>query len=168
MLVLSCGGGGGGNSGGGPTAPVDNSVGRVDISPTGSLALVSGATSTLSATAFTKSNQSLGASGITWASSNDAVASVSGGVVTAKLVGNATITASSGSVSSVGVTVTVAAGAASQLGIRTQPADAASAATMTTQPVIEVRDAAGNLIVTSTASVTVAIAGGDTKRRGRR
>jgi hypothetical protein len=162
MLVLSCGGGGGGNSGGGPTAPVDNSVGRVDISPTGSLALVSGATSTLSATAFTKSNQSLGASGITWASSNDAVASVSGGVVTAKLVGNATITASSGSVSSVGVTVTVAAGAASQLGIRTQPADAASAATMTTQPVIEVRDAAGNLIVTSTASVTVAIAGGGT------
>ena len=160
LLVLSCGGGGGGNSGGGPTAPVDNSVGRVDISPTGSVALVSGATSTLSATAFTKSNQSLGASGITWASSNDAVASVSGGVVTAKLVGNATITASSGSVSSVGVTVTVTAGAASQLGIRSQPAGAASAATMTTPPVIEVRDAAGNPIVTSTASVTVAIATG--------
>jgi hypothetical protein len=160
LLVLSCGGGGGGSNNGGPTAPVDNSVGRVDISPTGSIALVSGATNTLTATAFTKGNQSLGASGIAWASSNDAVASVTGGVVTAKLVGNATITASSGSVSSAGVTVTVSPGAASTLGIRTQPAGAASAAAMATQPVVEVRDAAGNLIVTSTASVTVAIASG--------
>ena len=161
LLVLSCGGGGGNSGGGGPTAPpVDNSVGRVDISPTGSIALVSGATSTLSATAFTKSNQSLGASGISWTSSNDAVASVVGGVVTAKLVGSATITASSGSISSAGVTVTVSAGAASQLGIRTQPGGAASAVALSTQPVIEVRDAAGNVIATSTAAVTVAIASG--------
>jgi hypothetical protein len=160
LLVLSCGGGGGSNSGGGPTAPVDNSVGRVEISPPSSVALVSGATSTLSATAFTKGNQSLGTAGIAWASSNDAVASVTGGIVTAKLVGSATITASSGSVSSVGVTVTVSPGAASQLGLKTQPAGAASAAAMTTQPVVEVRDAAGNPIVASTASVTVAIASG--------
>jgi hypothetical protein len=159
LLVLACGGGGGSNNIG-PTTPVDNSVGRVDISPTGAVALASGATSTLSATAFTKSNQPLGASGITWASSNDAIASVSGGVVTAKLIGIATITASSGSVSSAGVTVTVSPGAASQLGVKTQPAGAASAATMTTQPVVEVHDAAGNVVVTSTTSVTVAIASG--------
>lgn len=159
-MLVSCSGGGGGNNGGGPTAPVDNSVGRIDVTPLAPLALMSGSSATLTATAFTKDNRSLGSAGVTWTSSNDNVASVAGGVVTAKLVGTATITATSGSVSSAGVTVTVSAGAASQLSIRTQPDGASSAATMTTPPVVEVRDAAGNLVISSTVSITVALASG--------
>jgi hypothetical protein len=123
------------------------------------VALASGGTSTLTATAFTKNNVSLG-SNVLWASSNDAVASVSAGVVTARLVGTATITATSGSVSSAGVTVTVTPGAAAQLALRTQPDGAASAAPLATQPVVEVRDAAGNVVTTSTLPVTVALASG--------
>ena len=105
-------------------------------------------------------NASLGSSGIAWASSNDAVASVSGGVVTAKLVGSATITASSGSVSSSGVTVTVTAGAPSQLAIKTQPDGAASGVALTAQPIVEIRDAAGNVVNASLLVVTAAMATG--------
>ena len=161
--VASCGGGGGGagNSGGGtPTAPVDNSVSRIDIAPAASVSLASGTTTTLSATAFTKTNTSLGSSGLSWASSNDAVAAVLGGVVTAKLVGTATITATSGSVSSAGVAITVTVGAPTILALRTQPGGAASGAAFTTQPVVEVRDAAGNLATTSSAPVTIAVGSG--------
>jgi hypothetical protein len=158
LLLAACSGGGGG--GDGSTAPTDNSVSRVDISPTAPAALVSGATTTLSATAFTKDNRSLGSSGVTWSSSSDAIASVAGGVVTAHLVGTATITASSSGISSAGVTVTVSAGAAAQLGIRTQPGGAAAGAAMTTQPIVEVRDAAGNLVTSSAVSVTVALTSG--------
>ena len=163
-VVVACGGGGGGgsnNSGStGVTTPVDNSVGRVDVAPTAPITLQSGATATLSASAFTRDGRSVSSASFTWLSSNDAVASVSGGVITAKLVGTASITATSGSVSSSAVTVTVTPGAAAQLGVRTQPSGAASAVALTVQPVIEVRDAAGNLVSTASTAVTVAVASG--------
>lgn len=158
LLVAACSGGGGG--GAGPTAPVDNSVSRVDVTPTTPISLASGATTTLSATAYTKDGRSLGASGVSWASSNESVATVVGGLVTARLLGTAIITATSGSISSSGLTLTVTAGAASQLGIRTQPSGAASGAVLTTQPVVEIRDAAGNLVTASAAAVTVALGSG--------
>ncbi|GDX86112.1 hypothetical protein LBMAG44_00250 [Gemmatimonadota bacterium] len=158
IALASCGGGGDG--GRTPTAPVDNSVGRIDLSPASPATLVSGTTTTLSATAFTKDNRSLGTASVAWASSNEAVASVSAGTVTAKLVGTAVITATSGSVSSAGVSVTVTAGAAAQLALRTQPAGATSGAALATQPAVEVRDAAGNVIATATATITAALASG--------
>lgn len=161
--LASCSGGGGDSSGAsgstGPTGPTNTAVARIDISPTTSVAIVSGATTTFAAAAFTSSNQPASAS-ISWASSNDAIATVSGGVVTGHLVGTATITAHSGSVSSAGVSVTVSAGPATQLAVVAQPAGAASGTAFATQPSAEVRDAAGNLIASSTAAVTVAIASG--------
>ena len=152
ITLASCGGGGDGGTT--PTAPVDNSVGRIDLSPASPATLVSGTTTTLNATAFTKDNRSLGTASVAWASSNEAVASVSAGTVTAKLVGTAVITATSGSVSSAGVSVTVTAGAAAQLALRTQPAGATSGAALATQPAVEVRDAAGTVIATATATIT--------------
>lgn len=158
--LASCGGGGGGDSKSIFTAPVDNSVSRIDIAPAAPTSLMSGAIATFTATAFTKTNTSLGSSGVSWASSNDAVASVAGGVVTAKLVGSATITATSGGIASAGVAITVTVGAPTVIALRTQPGGAVSGAAFTTQPAIEVRDAAGNLVSTSTTSVTVAVASG--------
>ena len=159
FLLTACSGGGG-DGGKNPTAPVDNSVSRVDVTPSAPAALVSGTTTTLSATAFTKDNRSLGASSVTWASSNENAASVVSGVVTGRLVGIATITASSGGVTSSGVTITVSAGAPAQIGIRTQPDGAASGTAFATQPIAEVRDAAGNPITSSVATVTAAIGSG--------
>lgn len=46
------------------------------------------------------------------------------------------------------------------LAIRTQPSGGAAGGTLATQPVIEIRDAAGNLVTTSTATVTASIATG--------
>ena len=152
-LQLACGGGD-------ATRPVDNSVARVDVSPASTLALVSGTTGTLTGTPFTKDNRALSATAVTWTSSNDLVASVAGGVVTARLVGTASITATSGGISSAGVTVTVSPGAATQLALRAQPVAGTAYAPFTTAAVVELRDPAGNVANTS-ATVTAAIASGD-------
>ena len=156
LAALACGGGGGGTQ----PPPVDNDVARIDVAPLAPLNLVSGTTATLSATAFNRSGRSLGSASLTWSSSEQNVASVVNGVVTSRLVGSAVITATGGAISSAGVTVTVTAGAAAQLALRTQPAGAASATVLATQPVVEVRDAAGNLVTGSTVSVTAALTSG--------
>ena len=161
ILLVACGGDSGGGGGGGvtPPPPVDNSVSRVDVTPSAAASLVSGATITLVAAAFTKDNRALSSTAITWASSSDGTASVSNGIVTARLAGTAVITASAGGVTSAGVTVTVVPGAPSQIGVRSQPDGAASGSAMTAQPTVEVRDAAGNL-TPGAATVTVAIGAG--------
>jgi hypothetical protein len=161
LAIASCsgGGGGGGNSNGTPTQPTNNTPARVEISPAAPLNLVSGSTATLTATAFASDGRSLGASGITWASSGDGVASVASGLVTAKLVGSATITATAGSATA-SVVVSVTPGAAVTLALRAQPAGGASGAAFTTQPVVEIRDAAGNVVTSSTLAVSVTIASG--------
>jgi alpha-tubulin suppressor-like RCC1 family protein len=51
----------------------------------------------------------------------------------------------------------VSPGSASQLAVTTQAAGAKSGAAFTTQPVVEVRDAAGNRVTDNTATVTIAI-----------
>ncbi|HJR36595.1 MAG TPA: Ig-like domain-containing protein, partial [Gemmatimonadales bacterium] len=58
-------------------------------------------------------------------------------------------------------TITLSAGAASQLSITTQPSNLAqSGVPFTTQPVIQLRDAAGNAVSQAGTNVTVAIASG--------
>lgn len=152
-LIVACGGDSR------PTEP-DNSVARIELTPGTPISLASGSTTTLTAVAYTRDNRSLGSSGMTWSSSSAGVASVSDGVVTAILVGSATITASSGGVSATGVAVTVTPGAASQLAIRTQPDGASSGLPLRTQPVLEIRDAAGNLVTTAGHTVTASLSGG--------
>ena len=161
ILLVACGGDSGGGGGGGSVTqplPADNSVARVDVTPSGAVSLVSGATTTLVAAAFTKDGRPLPAAAISWASSNETTASVSNGIVTARLIGTAAITASAGAASAA-VVVTVVVGAPSQIGVRIQPDGAASGSAMTAQPTVEVRDAAGNLTPTA-ATVTVAIGAG--------
>ncbi len=51
-------------------------------------------------------------------------------------------------------------GAATQLGLLTQPAGAVSGVVLTTQPVIEIRDAAGNRVLGATSAITATIASG--------
>lgn len=153
MMLAACGGAAD------PVAPVDNSVARVVITPATAASLVAGTTTTLSATAFTKDNRALSVA-LVWSSSNEATASVSNGVVTARLVGTATITAASGGVTATGVSFTVTAGAPAQLAVRTQPDGAAAGIPLTSQPVVEVRDSVGNAVTTATTTVSVALASG--------
>lgn len=124
------------------------------------LTLASGSSATLTARALTASGQVINGQAITWISSDPNVAAAVGGVVTAKVVGTSVIAAQAASVIATGLTVTVTPGTASQLGVKVQPAGAASQAAFTTQPVIEIRDAAGNLVPTSTGVVTAALASG--------
>jgi hypothetical protein len=70
------------------------------------------------------------------------------------------VRAAVGGISSGGTPITVTFGKAAALAIRTQPAGAAAGQTLATQPVVEIRDAAGNLVATSTAVVTASIASG--------
>src|SRR5690606_17557105 len=58
--------------------------------------------------------------------------------------------------------ITLGAGAATQLAIVTQPAGGSSGSVLGTQPVVEVRDAQGNVVVSDDATeVTVASFSGD-------
>jgi hypothetical protein len=123
--------------------------------------LVSGATMTLSATVSNAGGGALQGQTIAWSSSDATIATVSpAGEVTAARAGEARITASVGLIHSSPTAITVTPGAASQLAIRTQPLGASSGAALTTQPVIEVRDAAGNLVTTATPTITATIATG--------
>ncbi len=159
LLAAACGGSDAG-TGGVTTPPApDNTPTAVTLSQTGALTLVSGTTTTISATVLARDGRSLGASGVTWTSSDPSIASVSGGTVSASRVGTATITASIASLTA-NVAVTVTPGAAAALAIRTQPVGTTSGSALAAQPVIEIRDLAGNLVTSSTASVTVTIGSG--------
>jgi hypothetical protein len=155
-VASSCGGGGGDSTGPppGPPAPA-----RITLSQTGTVALVSGTTTTVTATVFSANNQQLNVA-VTWTSSDANIARVQDGLVTASRVGSAAITASVGAVTSSPLTVTVTPGPPAQVGLRTQPAGAAAGIAFTTQPVVEIRDAAGNVVTTSTLNVTALLASG--------
>jgi len=58
--------------------------------------------------------------------------------------------------------VTVGSGAATQLVLTTQPVGALSGAAFTTQPVVTIRDSAGNTVTSSTATVTMTVSAGGT------
>jgi hypothetical protein len=112
----------------------------------------------VTATAAAKDGHAVSPS-FTWTSGDQTIATVSGGVITAIKTGTTTITATA-SPASASVQVTVNPGPATQLAVRTQPVGAPVGTPLATQPVIEIRDAAGNLVTTSTASVTASIASG--------
>ncbi len=156
LFLYGCGGGDGSS----PPPPPDNSPATITLTPTGTASLVSGTTLTVTANVLTRDGRPVTGASINWVSSNPQVASVNGGVVTGVLVGTASITAQVGAVTSAPLAVTTTPGPAVALGLRTQPAGAVVGSRLSTQPAVEVRDAAGNTVTTSTPLVTVAIGSG--------
>src|SRR5690348_5025982 len=94
VASVSCGGGGDSGTGPGGDGPV---VTRVDVSP-GSANIFVGKTATLTATPKDVDGATVTGKSIAWSSSDQSVATVSNGVVTAVKPGNVTITAAVGSV----------------------------------------------------------------------
>ncbi len=94
----------------------------------------------------------------------DGVASLTGKMVFAGPAGNYTFTAtsSSGGYTGTSRSVAIAVGAGSKLAIITQPVGGASAALLTTAPVVKVEDVAGNMVTTSNALITVTSSGTST------
>lgn len=133
----------------------------IAVDPANGITVPSGTTISLHASVTNAAGESLLNQPIVWTSSDENVATVSAnGVVTGVHAGQTDIMADIGDVRSTAVTATVTPGAPAQLVIREQPAGAASGAALTTQPAIEIHDAAGNLIQSSTAPVTATIATG--------
>jgi hypothetical protein len=64
------------------------------------------------------------------------------------------------------VALTVTPGSAAQLTLRTQPSGAISTIALATQPVLEIRDNAGNLVTSSTLSITASVSAGSATLSG--
>jgi Big-like domain-containing protein len=155
--LAACGGG----------EKVDNTPASIVVSPSSPQSVASGSSVNLSAQVKNQGGTTLPTAVVTWASSNSTVAAVDqSGKVTASKVGSANITATVGTLSSSPVSVTVTPGAASQLALRTQPSGAVSTAPLTTQPVVEIRDAAGNLVTSSSLAITAQLATGSAALSG--
>ena len=156
--LIGCGGGGD------TTAPkpivVDNTPATIVLAPATPVTLASGLTTTIAASVAAKDGHTITAASVVWASADASVASVSAGVISALKAGSTTISATSGSATAT-IAVTVTVGAPTQLALRTQPVGAVVGSALATQPVVEIRDAGGNLVTSSTASVTVTIASTD-------
>lgn len=151
MALAGCGGDGGT----GPSVPP-----AVAIGGGVSQGLVSGATLQLSATVTDAKGKVVASPAITWTSSDPAVAAVTpGGLVSATLAGSATVTATAIGASG-SVTIAVSPGAPARLTIKTQPTGAAAGAVLGTSPVIELRDAAGNLAAATSVSAAIGSGGG--------
>ncbi len=150
-LLWACGGGD-------STAP--DVAPTVTISSAAGATVMSGATLSLSASATNRRGAAVSNPVVTWTSSASTIASVSSiGVVTGATVGTATISAAyDGATATFAVTVTP--GVPARLAVRTQPQGAASGIAFTTQPVVEIRDAAGNLVPSAPVSVSAVVVGG--------
>lgn len=139
-------------------APARLSTIQASISPA---ALLVGSSASITLTGRDQYGQPFVPVAPAFSSSNTAVASVtSAGLVTGIAPGNATITVSSAGVSTT-VSVSVSSGVATQLRIARPAAGAMNGGVMSTQPVIELRDAQGNLAPANTA-VTVEVGQGGT------
>jgi hypothetical protein len=151
-VLQACGGGGD------PVAP--DVPPTVAISSAGGSTVASGATLALTVRATNRRGAVVQNPPIAWTSGTPTVASVSAtGVVTGAVAGTSSITATYDGVSAA-FTVTVTPGVPVRLAIRTQPAGAASGVRFVTQPVVEVRDAADNVVTASSVSVTASLATG--------
>lgn len=94
-----------------------------------------------------------------WSSADASVATVGpAGLVVGLRTGNTTISAASGGVSGQ-IAITVIPGVPAKLVIITQPTGATSGVRLTTQPVVEVRDQADNLVVNTPTTVTASVVG---------
>ena len=120
-----------------------------------------GGTLQLSAVARDEDDDPVTGVSFTWSSTNDAVVSVAGNAVTAQGNGTATVEATAdGKSGTISCTVEQVG---TQLGFSTDPSGGLAEEPLDTQPVIEVRDANGNVVVIDNATVvTVAIAAPDT------
>src|SRR5262245_9334785 len=155
VFGAACGGGGGDSTG---PKPTDNTPAGITLSPSSGITLVSGATTNITATVTAKDGRTVSAS-VAWSADDPTIVSVALGSITAVRVGTTNVTARAGTVSA-SVAVTVTPGAAFQLGLRAQPIGGTIGGTLTTQPIVEIRDAAGNLVSTAAGAVTAALASG--------
>lgn len=156
-LATSCGGD---PPSAGPSSPSPPTVSSVQVAPaTASLAAI-GATQQFTAVAKDGSGNTISNKTFTWSSSNTSAATVnSSGLVAAVANGTTAITAAVDGISgSASLTVAQTGNA---IVITAQPAGAAAGVAFTTQPVLEVRDAQGNLVAgDNTTVVTASIASG--------
>ena len=155
VFGAACGGGGGDSTG---PKPTDNTPAGITLSPSSSISLASGVTTNLAATVTAKDGRTISAS-VVWAADDPTIVSVALGSITGVKVGTTNVTARAGTVSA-SVAVTVTPGPAFQLGLRTQPIGGTIGGQLTAQPVVEIRDAAGNLVSTASATVTAALQSG--------
>ena len=147
VASVSCGGGG--DSGTGPGGGGGPVVTKVDVSP-GSANIFVGKTATFTATPKDVDGATVTGKSIAWSSSDQSIATVSNGVVTAVKPGNATITAAVGSVQGT-ATVAVAAPVAS---VEVTPATPSVVIGGTTQLTATLKDAGGNVLTDRTVTWT--------------
>ncbi len=141
LSTVACGGGGDG-----PTAPP--TVATITVSAAQNTLSSIGETAAMTAVAKSAKGAVISSAAITWSSSNDAVASVAGGVVTANGNGSVTITASSGGVSGSASMTVQQVVAQAQL---TAIADTIRALGDTVRLTAVAKDARGNAIAGKTA-----------------
>ncbi len=135
----------------------------IALAPSSPASLVSGTTLSVVAAVTNSRGQALDVQQLTWTSSDPGVASVAGGatgVVTGIRIGTANITARVGDVVSPSLAVTVTHGPPVRLSLVQEPGDALSGEPLTPQPIVEIRDAAGNVVTSSNVSVTASIESG--------
>src|SRR5512143_3615594 len=140
------------------TTPPPVSVDRVDVTPPSAFIPLSGSVQ-LTAIPRDARGNSLSGRTVTWASSAEAVASVSAkGLVTGMSLGATTITATVEG--HIGATaVTVVAGPAAQLVFTTQPVATTAGAILSPAIQVAARDAQGNAATDFTGNVTLALGG---------
>ena len=97
--LTACGGGTSPSGGPTPTQPVSTVPTSITISLSSVTLTSPGAVASLTATVNDQSGTPMSNQTVTWTSSNEGVATVSGGTVTAVANGSATVTATSGSLS---------------------------------------------------------------------
>jgi hypothetical protein len=139
--------------GGDPAAPDVPAV--VTVTASGSTTIASASSVQLTAAYRDQKGRAVSNPVVAWSSSDASVASVTTtGLVVGARAGTAIISALvSGTTGT--TTVTVTPGAAAKLVVTRQPAGAAQRTPLTTQPVVEVRDAADNVVTSSATSVGV-------------
>lgn len=123
-------------------------------------AIVSGTTSTVDVTGVDQFGAPIATGPITWTSSAPTVARVTGsGEITGVLAGPATITARAGTVQGT-LTVVVSHGPAARIAITQEAVGALNGGPFTTPPVVQVQDAAGNVVLSNnTTAVTASVSG---------
>lgn len=144
VLMTACGGGD-------PAAPDVPPV--VTLTAAGSTTISSGSSVQLSATFRDNRGNAVSNATYAWQTTDATIATVTAtGLALGARAGTATITALSGGASA-SIAITVIPGAAARLVVTTQPVGGPSGALLATQPVVEVRDAADNLVTTANTSV---------------
>ncbi len=134
-----------------PVVKVEDSAGNVVTTSTASITVTSSSGSTIGGTQAAGLNAASGVATF----SNLTLAGTAG-------TGYTLTYASTGLASTTSTGVSVTAGTATKLYVATPPVGGPSGALLGTQPVVQVEDAQGNLVTTSTASITVTSSAGST------